>query len=68
MVNRVVWNRTVHLYKNDLALITNKGWYAIKNTTHIHTHTHIYIYIYIYIYNTNTFGSERIAFFHYFIH
>ena len=26
MLNRIVWNRTVYLYKNGFG----KGWYAIK--------------------------------------
>ena len=30
MLKWIVWNRTVYLYKIDLALNNLQGWYAIK--------------------------------------
>ena len=31
ILNWIVWNRTVYMYKMNLALITYNGWYAIKS-------------------------------------
>ena len=30
MLNWIVWNRTIYMYKMDLAWITYNGWCAIK--------------------------------------
>ena len=30
MLNWIIWNRTIYLYKMDLALDNQQSWYAIK--------------------------------------
>ena len=31
MLNWIVWNKTVYLYKNEFGINNLQGWYAITN-------------------------------------
>ena len=58
MLNWIVGNWTVHLYKNGFGIklpakveLSSNPNRQTNTHTHTHTHTYIYIYIYTYIYN-----------------
>ena len=52
MLNRIVWNRTVYMFKMDLALVTYNSWCTIKPNQ-----TNMCVYIYYlktFLQNTET--------------